>query len=57
MGTLLSLSQECHPFLPSSLSHDLVVSPIYTDLRIKELLENQRTEKEIKSIKKDAGKF
>src|SRR5208283_2725438 len=27
MGTLLSPSQECHPFYPSSLSHDLVVSP------------------------------
>jgi ribosomal protein L11 methylase PrmA len=26
MGTLLSPSQECHPFYPSSLSHDLVVS-------------------------------
>jgi hypothetical protein len=25
MGTLLSPSQECHPFYPSSLSHDLVV--------------------------------
>ena len=32
-------------------------SIIYTDLRIKELLENQRIEKERKSIKKDAGKF
>lgn len=32
-------------------------SIIYTDLRIKELLENQRREKERKSIKKDAGKF
>ena len=28
MGTLLSLSQKCHPFLPSSLSHDLVVSTL-----------------------------
>jgi len=27
MGTLLSPPQECHPFLPFSLSHDLVVSP------------------------------
>ena len=26
MGKLLSPSQECHPFYPSSLSHDLVVS-------------------------------
>ena len=26
MGTLPSPSQECHPFYPSSLSHDLVVS-------------------------------
>src|SRR4030065_2583245 len=26
MGTLLSPSQECHPFYPSFLSHDLVVS-------------------------------
>jgi len=26
--SLLSHSQECHPFYPSSLSHDLVVSPI-----------------------------
>jgi hypothetical protein len=25
MGSLLSPSQECHPFYPSSLSHDLVV--------------------------------
>jgi len=25
MGTLLSLSLECHPFTPSSLAHDLVV--------------------------------
>jgi hypothetical protein len=32
-------------------------SIIYTDLRIKDLLENQRIEKERKSIKKDAGKF
>jgi hypothetical protein len=32
-------------------------SIVYTDLRIKELLENQRREKERKSIKKDAGKF
>jgi hypothetical protein len=32
-------------------------SIIYADLRIKELLENQRREKEVKSIKKDAGKF
>jgi len=33
MGTLLSPSQECHPFYPSSLSHDLVVSPhdLYTE--------------------------
>jgi len=32
MGTLLSPSQECHPFYPSSLSHDLVVSSRgYTD--------------------------
>ena len=29
----------------------------YIDLRIKEFLENQRREKEKKSIKKDAGKF
>jgi uncharacterized protein YecE (DUF72 family) len=27
MGTLLSPLQECHPFPPFSLSHDLVVSP------------------------------
>src|SRR4030042_3222581 len=26
MGTLLSPSQECHPFTTSSLAHDLVVS-------------------------------
>jgi hypothetical protein len=26
MGTLLSPSQECHPFSPLPLSHDLVVS-------------------------------
>ena len=26
MGSLLSPSQECHPFTPSSLAHDLVVS-------------------------------
>src|SRR5512137_2358715 len=26
MGTPLSTSQECHPFYPSSLFHDLVVS-------------------------------
>src|SRR4030042_5300388 len=25
MGSLLSPSQECHPFTPSSLAHDLVV--------------------------------
>src|SRR5208337_3864598 len=29
MGTLLSPSQECHPFYPSSLFYDLVVSPSY----------------------------
>jgi hypothetical protein len=28
MGTLLSPSQECHPFTPSYLAHDLVVSPV-----------------------------
>ena len=27
MATLLSPSQECHPFLPFPLAHDLVVSP------------------------------
>jgi Skp family chaperone for outer membrane proteins len=27
MGSLLSPSQECHPFTPSPLAHDLVVSP------------------------------
>jgi hypothetical protein len=27
MGTLLSPSQKCHPFTPSHLAHDLVVSP------------------------------
>ena len=32
-------------------------SIIYTDLRIKELLESQRREKERKSIKKDSDKF
>jgi len=32
-------------------------SIIYTDLRIKELLGNQRREKERRSINKDAGKF
>ncbi len=32
-------------------------SILYTDLRIKELLENQRREKEREPIKKDAGKF
>jgi len=26
MGSLLSPSQECHPFTPASLAHDLVVS-------------------------------
>jgi ABC-type spermidine/putrescine transport system permease subunit I len=26
MSTLLSPSQECHPFTPSNLAHDLVVS-------------------------------
>jgi len=26
MGSLLSPSQECHPFTPSYLAHDLVVS-------------------------------
>jgi len=26
MGSLLSLSQECHPFPPSYLAHDLVVN-------------------------------
>src|SRR4030066_1987531 len=29
MGSLLSPSQECHPFYPSSLSHDLVVRTIF----------------------------
>src|SRR4030042_801664 len=29
MSTLLSPSQECHPFYPSSLSQDLVVSAMY----------------------------
>ena len=34
MGSLLSPSQECHPFNPSSLSHDLVVRTIlYAQLR------------------------
>src|SRR5512136_235084 len=28
MGTLLSPSQECHPFSPLPLSHDLVVSAL-----------------------------
>jgi hypothetical protein len=28
MGSLLSPSQECHPFTPSYLAHDLVVSPV-----------------------------
>jgi hypothetical protein len=28
MGSLLSPSQECHPFIPFSLAHDLVVSAI-----------------------------
>ena len=30
MSTLLSPSQECHPFTPSNLAHDLVVSALYT---------------------------
>src|SRR5208337_3357060 len=28
MGSLLSPSQECHPFIPSASAHDLVVSSI-----------------------------
>src|SRR5512136_2184618 len=28
MSTLLSPSQECHPFYPSNLAHDLVVSAL-----------------------------
>jgi len=32
MGSLLSPSQECHPFYPSPLSHDLVVrTPLKKD--------------------------
>jgi hypothetical protein len=33
MGTLLSPSQECHPFTPSYLAHDLVVSALTTEER------------------------
>src|SRR5208337_547244 len=39
MGSLLSPSQECHPFTPSSLAHDLVVSA----MSIKPMLESTTT--------------
>ena len=33
MGSLLSPSQECHPFYPSSLAHDLVVSALLSSIK------------------------
>jgi len=41
MGTLLSPSQECHPFTPPNLAHDLVVSPAIGSVAEKDYSENR----------------
>jgi uncharacterized protein YlaI len=43
MGTLLSPSQECHPFPPSFLAHDLVVSAREIIQKLKETINEDTT--------------
>jgi hypothetical protein len=39
--TLLSPLQECHPFYPSSLSHDLVVSSLFEELLVSQVVQQE----------------